>query len=61
MAFTTKLLQMFGQKFYFLSAIYILVDPGHVAMMAAMPIYGKNPSKIFFFRNSRPIAMKFGI
>ena len=24
--------------------------PGHVTKMAAMPIYGKNPSKIFFAR-----------
>ena len=23
-------------------------DPGHMTKMAAMPIYGKNPSKIFF-------------
>ena len=26
--------------------------------MAAMPIYGKNPSKIFFSRTSGPISMK---
>ena len=23
-------------------------NPGHMTKMAAMPIYGKNPSKIFF-------------
>ena len=23
-------------------------DAGHMTMMAAMPIYGKNPTKIFF-------------
>ena len=23
-------------------------NPGHMIKMAAMPIYGKNPSKIFF-------------
>ena len=53
MAFTAKLLQIFGQKFYkkcflsrFLSAVYILVDLGHMTKRAAMPIYGKNPSKI---------------
>ena len=28
--------------------------------MAAMPIYGKNPSKIFFFGTSRPIFAKLG-
>ena len=25
-------------------------NPGHMTKMAAMPIYGKNPSKIFFSR-----------
>ena len=25
-------------------------NPGHMAKMAAMPIYGKNPPKIFFSR-----------
>ena len=29
--------------------------------MAAMPIYGKNPSKIFFSRTSRPISTKLGM
>ena len=24
-------------------------DDGHMTKMATMPIYGKNPSKIFFF------------
>ena len=26
-------------------------DAGHMTKMAATPIYDKNPSKIFFFRN----------
>ena len=46
MAFTAKLLQIFGQKFYknvplscFLSAIYILADLDDMIKMAAMPIY----------------------
>ena len=26
-------------------------NPGHMTKMAAMPIYGKNPSKFFFSRN----------
>ena len=35
--------------------------PGHMTKMAATPIYGKNPSKIFFSRTSRPIfKVKFG-
>ena len=35
--------------------------PGHMTKMAAMPIYGKNPSKIFFSRTGGPIFMKLGI
>ena len=35
--------------------------PGHMTKMAAMPIYGKNPSKIFFSRTSGPISMKLGL
>ena len=34
---------------------------GHLTKMAAMPIYGKNPSKIFFSRTSRPIFTKLGM
>ena len=37
-------------------------NPGHMTKMAAMPIYGKNPSKIFFSRtggsNSKKLGMK---
>ena len=35
--------------------------PGHVAKMAAMPIYDKNPSKIFVSGTAGPICMKFGM
>ena len=35
--------------------------PGHITKMAAMPIYGKNPSKIFFSRTGRPIFTKLGM
>ena len=31
---------------------------GHMTKMAAMPIYGKNPSKIFFSRTGGPISTK---
>ena len=34
---------------------------GHMTKMAAMPIYGKNPSEIFFAGTSRPISTKHGI
>ena len=34
---------------------------GHVTKMAATPIYGKNPSKIFFSRTGGPIFMKLGM
>ena len=36
-------------------------DAGHMIKMAAMPIYGKNPSKIIFSRTSMPIFMKLGM
>ena len=38
-----------------------LYDAGHMTKMAAMPIYGKNPSKIFFSGTSSPISKKFGM
>ena len=34
---------------------------GRMTKMAAMTIYGKNPSKIFFSRTTRPIALKLGM
>ena len=34
---------------------------GHMIKMAAMPIYGKNPSKIFFSRTNGPISTKLGM
>ena len=34
---------------------------GHMTMMAAMTIYGKNPSKIFFSETIGPIALKLGM
>ena len=34
--------------------------PGHMTKMAAMPIYGKNPSKIFFSGTGGPISKKLG-
>ena len=34
--------------------------PGHMTKMAAMPIYGKNPSKIFS-RTGGPIFTKLGM
>ena len=36
-------------------------NPDHITKMAAMPIYGKNPSKIFFSRTDGPISTKFGM
>ena len=35
-------------------------NPGHMTKMAAMPIYGKNPSKIFF-RTGGSISKKLGM
>ena len=36
-------------------------NPGHMTKMAAMSIYGKNPSKIFFSGTNGPISMKLGM
>ena len=36
-------------------------DPGHMTKMAATPIYGRNPSKIFFSRTGGPIFTKLGM
>ena len=36
-------------------------NPGHMTKMAAMPIYGKNPSKIFFSGTNGPISTKLGM
>ena len=35
-------------------------NPGHMTKIAAMPIYGKNPSKICS-ETGGPISMKFGM
>ena len=36
-------------------------DAGHMTKMAATPIYGKNPSKIFFSATGEPISRKLGM
>ena len=36
-------------------------NPGHMTKMAAMPIYGKNTSKIFFSRTGGSISKKLGM
>ena len=36
-------------------------NPGHMTKMAAMPIYGKNPSKIFYSRTGGSISKKPGM
>ena len=36
-------------------------NPGHLTKMAAMPIYGKTPSKFFFSGTTEPISMKLGM
>ena len=36
-------------------------DAGHMTKMAAMPIYGTNPSKIFLSGTGGPISMKLGM
>ena len=36
-------------------------NPVHITKMAAMPIYGKNPSRIFFSGTGGPISKKLGM
>ena len=36
-------------------------DAGHMTKMATMPIYGKNPSKIFCSGTGGPISTKLGM
>ena len=36
-------------------------NPGHLTKMATMPIYGTNPSKIFFSRTGEPISTNLGM
>ena len=36
-------------------------DASHMTKMAAMPIYGKNPSKTFFSGTGGPISTKSGM
>ena len=36
-------------------------NQGHMTKMAAMPIYGINPSKIFFSGTGGPISKKLGM
>ena len=36
-------------------------NPGHMAKMAAMSIYDKNPSKIFFSGTGGPVSTKLGM
>ena len=38
-----------------------LHDAGHMTKLAAMPIYGKNLSKIYFSRTGGPIFTKLGM
>ena len=41
--------------------IFCSRNQGHMTKMAATPIYGKNPSKIFFSRTVGPISTKLGM
>ena len=49
-------------KFYVEPGTKVYInDPCHMTKMAAMPIYGKNPSKIFFSRTRSPMILKLGM
>ena len=36
-------------------------DAGHIIKMATTPIYGKNPSKVFFSETGKPISTKLSM
>ena len=38
-----------------------LHDAGHMTKMAATPIYGKNPTKIFLSGTGEPISTELGM
>ena len=38
-----------------------IYNSGHMTKMAAMPIYGKNPSQIFLSGTGGPISTKLGL
>ena len=49
-------------KFYVNGGINVYINNlGHMTKMAAMPIYGKNPSKIFFSGAGGLISKKLGM
>ena len=57
---TSSPLKPLGQsKPNFVTNVYIN-NPGHMTKMATMPIYGKNPSKIFCGTGG-PISKKLGM
>ena len=41
--------------------VFLQIELGHMTKMAAMPIYGKKPLKIFFSRTNGPMALKHGM
>ena len=63
---TSSPLKPLGQSFYVEphweggTKVYIN-GPGHMTKMAATPVYGKNPSKIFLSRTGGPIFTKLGM
>ena len=40
---------------------FVQNGPGHMTKMAASPIYGKNPLKIFFSRTRRQMTLGLGM
>ena len=43
----------------YISIIFEPFNPGDMTKMAAMPIYGKNPSKIFILMGGKTVYMSF--
>ena len=62
--FSQKSLCHFNQILYvslYMEMEIYLYDAGHITKMAAMPIYGKIPLRIFFPGINEMISIKFGM
>ena len=52
---------IFNQILYVSFQVITEHDACHMTKMAAIPLFGKNPSKIFFSRTGRPTSTKLGM
>ena len=53
--------QILCESFQVQGIVNLMTRAGHMTKMAATPIYGKNPLKIFFSGTGGPISKKLGM